>query len=107
MENFTFHLLADQISNCQKSHFCQFFLNQANLKIVTKNAKLSNLDNMLYNHKEKQAGAELCQAQHSWLSYQPAVAGARSLAKLQLRIYGQKGLFRWMKYKLRLAGDVY
>ena len=45
----------------------------------------------------KQAGAELYQAQHSLsldldtnllgLKTQPAVAGARSLAELQLRIY--------------------
>ena len=60
---------------------------------------------------EKQAGAELCQAQHSLildtnllgLITRLAVAGARSLAELQLRIYGQNGLIRWMKYKLRLA----
>ena len=31
------------------------------------------------------------------------MVGARSLAELQLRIYGQKGLVWWMKYKLRLA----
>ena len=34
---------------------------------------------------------------------QPAAARAISLAELQLRIYGQKGLVRWMKYKLMLA----
>ena len=49
----------------------------------------------------KQAGAELCQAQHSlsldlytnWrgLITQPAVAGARKLAELQLRINWHKG----------------
>ena len=32
-----------------------------------------------------------------------ALAGARSLAELQLRIYWHKGLVRWMKCKLRLA----
>ena len=61
----------------------------------------------------KQAGAELCQAQHSLsldldtdhlgLITQPAMAGVRSLAERQLRIYWHKGMARWMKCKLRLA----
>ena len=50
----------------------------------------------------RQAGAELCQAQHSLsldldttylgLITQPAMAGARSLAELQLGIYWHKGM---------------
>ena len=66
-----------------------------------------------FEQKSKQAGAELCQAQHSLsldldtnflgLITQPAVGGARSLAELQLRIYWHKGMGRWMKCKLRLA----
>ena len=60
-----------------------------------------------------QAGADPCQAQHSLsldldtnllgLITQPAVAGARSLAELQLRIYWHKGMVWWMKFKLSLA----
>ena len=56
-----------------------------------------------FDNIPKQARAELCQAQHSlsldldtnWLGLitQPAVAGARSLAELQLRITGRKGWF--------------
>ena len=34
---------------------------------------------------------------------QPGVAGARSLAELQLRIYWHKGMVPRMKCKLRLA----
>ena len=55
----------------------------------------------------KQAGAELCKAQHSLsldldtnllgLIAQPAVDGARSLADQQVKIYWHKGMVRWMK----------
>ena len=34
---------------------------------------------------------------------QSAVAGARKLAELQLRINWHKGMVRWMKCKIRLA----
>ena len=55
----------------------------------------------------KQAGAELCQAQQSLsldldannlgLITQPAVAGVRSLAERQFKIYLHKGMMWWMK----------
>ena len=35
--------------------------------------------------------------------YQLTVADARTLAELQLRIDWHKGMFWWMKYKIRLA----
>ena len=60
-------------------------------------------DNYFFKfQKQRQAGAELCQAQHSLsldldtnqlgLITQPAVTGARSVAELQLRIYWHKGI---------------
>ena len=61
----------------------------------------------------RQSGAELCLAQQSlsldldtnWLGLitQPAVAGARNLAELQLRINGHKGMVLCKKCKIRLA----
>ena len=68
-------------------------------KMVNKANNRINLFTMVQYgvQKSKQAGAELCQAQHSLsldldtnflgLITQPAVGGARSLAELQLRIY--------------------
>ena len=38
---------------------------------------------------------------------QPAVAGARNLAELQLRIYWHKGMVWWRKCKIRLASVGY
>ena len=34
---------------------------------------------------------------------QPAVAGARKIAELQLRINWHRGMVRWMKCKIRLT----
>ena len=38
---------------------------------------------------------------------QPSVAGARSLAEQQLKIYWHKGMVWWMKYTIRLASVGY
>ena len=65
------------------------------------------LQNVENKTEFKQAGAELCQAQHSLsldldtnsvgLITQPAVAGPRSLTERQLKIYRHKGMVWLMK----------
>ena len=73
------------------------------------NLAFRRLDLLLqyFTNLNKQAGAELCQAQHSLsldldtnklgLITQPAFAGARSLAERQLKIYLHKGMVLWIK----------
>ena len=79
-----------KMQNCQDYTYPTVSLTDYYLRIV------------MTQRKKRQAGAELCQAQHS-LSFdldtnylglitQPAVAGARSLAELQIRIYWYKGM---------------
>ena len=62
---------------------------------------------ILLTKQKTQGGAELCQAQQSLsldldtsylgLITQPAVAGARSIAERQLKIFLHKGMVLWMK----------
>ena len=95
---------------CHIGHVCYWYIEHSHIATCTSLI-------YLFQKINKQAGAELCQAHQSLsldldtnllgLITEPAVAGARSLAERQLKIYLHKDMVQWMKWDLRPALAVY